>query len=498
MNIIALVLTLLASTPAFAVETAGTPKRTYTVVHQLVDAEGAAVRGHLIEFHGRLYGLAGEAGPNGLESCYSNANWDTDAHNKRCPGSLFSMAVDGSDFRVEYPFSPLDDNFRNDGGYHPYGSLSVSPSGRLWGVTQGGGRSPGCSETTRGAGVVFSYDPIRQDFRIEHQFCSKAGAADGKAPMGEVAFFGDTAFGTAKGNADSQVLWWISATGFANLPASTQYGWSDLGGLTATPAALVGMTNKGDVNGLGAYFTLDPATKRVTRVWPFPAVNVASPINNQDTPAIQVPTRSTRGSIMAAKQLGGANNTGMIVDLGRQKVLKSFDGVNLTAKPRFSNNTGAMPNGHLAEGPDRLLYGTTMYGGVNATGVIYRIARDGVGFEVLHHFEPTDSTDPSQSHNRSYGGLQLASNGNFYGATWHGKALFEFTPPPALPDVRGDTVENASRVLAAAGLTVGQITTTDAVCKGIVFSQNPSPGPAVKAGVAINLMVGRLMLPACL
>lgn len=112
--------------------------------HQLDDSQGAAVRGHLVEFNGRLYGLAGEAGPNrwipfddlgNPQSCYATAFWRTDFHEMGCPGSLFSFALDGSDFRVEYAFSPLDPTERNDDGYHPYGSLSLSPSGRLWGVT---------------------------------------------------------------------------------------------------------------------------------------------------------------------------------------------------------------------------------------------------------------------------------------------------------------------------------------------------------------------------
>jgi hypothetical protein len=71
-------------------------------------------------------------------------------------------------------------------------------------------------------------------------------------------------------------------------------------------------------------------------------------------------------------------------------------------------------------------------------------------------------------------------------------------PGVAVPDVRGDTLALAGQALAAAGLTVGQVTSViDRTCNniGTVISQNPGPGSQVQAGTAVNLSIGRLPPP---
>jgi hypothetical protein len=47
----------------------------FRILHTLIPAEGFAVRGALTELNGRLYGLAGECGPNGAAGCSSSASW---------------------------------------------------------------------------------------------------------------------------------------------------------------------------------------------------------------------------------------------------------------------------------------------------------------------------------------------------------------------------------------------------------------------------------------
>jgi len=412
-----------APTPTVSRHIAALAAPGFAFVHQFTDAEGAAPRGHLVELGGRLYGLAGEGGPNAVAACQSTASWDLDAHARQCPGSLFSVALGGDDFRVDHAFSQLDSALRNDDGYHPYGSPAIGPDGRLWGVTQAGGHSPGCVATAAGSGVLWVFDPRSSTFSVEHQFCSVAGAADGKSPMGQVAFFGGEVFGTAKGAiaaGDSQIVWRWSAGAFAYTPSLTSYGWSDYGGLAATSSALVGMTNAGGANGRGAYFSVDPSTLAVTKLWDFPSFTPSA--YGRDNPAIQVPIVISNGAIVAAREFGGAAGTGIVVDLSAQRVLQELDEVPFTATPRFANTTGGMANGTLAEGSDGLLYGATMYGGSAGVGVIYRIARDGSLFEVVHNFE---AGGPS----RPYGGLTLASDGAFYGLAYSGKAIFRFVPP---------------------------------------------------------------------
>ena len=56
------------------------------------------------------------------------------------------------------------------------------------------------------------------------------------------------------------------------------------------------------------------------------------------------------------------------------------------------NDEGANPETELIEvGPDGFLYGITRAGGTNGTGVIFKIAKDGSGFKVIHTFEKITS-----------------------------------------------------------------------------------------------------------
>jgi len=99
---------------------------------------------------------------------------------------------------------------------------------------------------------------------------------------------------------------------------------------------------------------------------------------------------------------------------------------NFTLLHTFAPGTNkTYPNGnvpgHLTEGPDGKIYGTTLFGGVGAcngycgSGVLYRVNTDGSGFQVLHRF-------CSQSNCTDGGGGTLVANpdGNLYGASFTG------------------------------------------------------------------------------
>jgi uncharacterized repeat protein (TIGR03803 family) len=86
-------------------------------------------------------------------------------------------------------------------------------------------------------------------------------------------------------------------------------------------------------------------------------------------------------------------------------VLKTFAGT-----PEGQN-----PRAGLLEGSDGMLYGTTSKGGSNFYGSVFRIHKDGTGFETLHSFSVAagDGITP-------YGGLIEASDGSLYGTTYQG------------------------------------------------------------------------------
>lgn len=99
---------------------------------------------------------------------------------------------------------------------------------------------------------------------------------------------------------------------------------------------------------------------------------------------------------------------------GAATVFRIAPGGLLTTVARFigglDNLAGASPLGDLVEGPDGKLYGVTQDGGDgNSHGTVFRFSTNGT-IENLHFFYGDDGLYPS-------GGLLLASDGNFYGAT---------------------------------------------------------------------------------
>jgi len=76
--------------------------------------------------------------------------------------------------------------------------------------------------------------------------------------------------------------------------------------------------------------------------------------------------------------------------------------------------TGTYPS-LIAEGPDGLLYGETAIGGASNEGTLFRLKKDGTGFQVIHSFcsnNCSDGYDPE--------GLVAGNDGNVYGTTFYG------------------------------------------------------------------------------
>jgi uncharacterized repeat protein (TIGR03803 family) len=121
---------------------------------------------------GRLYGTASSDGRKGC-------------------GLLYSLAADGSDFRIEHQFG------HNHSGCRPLSTLAADDEGRLFGTTQYGGRKGG-------VGVLFRFNTTSAVFDVLHVFHDDDIA--GSNPAGGVSFgpdgyfYGATSFGTVSGN----------------------------------------------------------------------------------------------------------------------------------------------------------------------------------------------------------------------------------------------------------------------------------------------------------
>jgi uncharacterized repeat protein (TIGR03803 family) len=83
-------------------------------------------------------------------------------------------------------------------------------------------------------------------------------------------------------------------------------------------------------------------------------------------------------------------------------------------KPQKYLVTGNDPN-LIVEGPDGMLYGETGIGGASNEGTLFRLKKDGTGFQVIHSFCSNncfDGYDPE--------GLVAGNDGNVYGTTFYG------------------------------------------------------------------------------
>jgi uncharacterized repeat protein (TIGR03803 family) len=113
------------------------------------------------------------------------------------------------------------------------------------------------------------------------------------------------------------------------------------------------------------------------------------------------------GHLYGTSFIGGAEGAGTIfrVTLAGQFTLLRSMGATAT--------DASLPYTGLVQGPDGMLYGTTLYGGNNNKGTIYRIGLDGTSFSIVHHFNESDGENPE-------GALIVGQNGELYGTTMMG------------------------------------------------------------------------------
>ena len=120
------------------------------------------------------------------------------------------------------------------------------------------------------------------------------------------------------------------------------------------------------------------------------------------------------GFLYGVTNRGGPNGTGVVFKISTDgatfQVVHSFAATDKDANgasiansdgaPQFINADGLYPQARLLQASNGDLYGVTLAGGANGTGVIFALAPDGANFRVLHHFDVspptiTDTADPN-------------------------------------------------------------------------------------------------------
>ena len=125
------------------------------------------------------------------------------------------------------------------------------------------------------------------------------------------------------------------------------------------------------------------------------------------------------GNFYGTTVAGGTNDYGTVFKItpaGVETVLYTFTG----------GNDGGNPAAALIQGPDGNFYGTTENGGTSAEGTVFRITPAGVETVLYTFTGANDGANPAA-------GLILGTDGNFYGTTQYGGpsndgTAFEVTP----------------------------------------------------------------------
>ena len=213
---------------------------------------------------------------------------------------------------------------------------------------------------------------------------------------------------------------------------------SPAGGLVRASDGLLYGTTKfgqaGQVDGAGSIFKIAEAGTGFQIIHRFAPVTASNqdlnPINvNGAYPEAEL-VEGADGYLYGVARAGGPNGTGTIFKISRDgtdfKLLHSFAAVTSSSTSGLTVTVdGAAPAGPLAAGTDGYFYGTTAQGGANGRGVVFRIAFDGTGFQVLHEFSATTADTTTGLLENADGATPLAGlldggDGYFYGMASQG------------------------------------------------------------------------------
>jgi uncharacterized repeat protein (TIGR03803 family) len=163
-----------------------------------------------------------------------------------------------------------------------------------------------------------------------------------------------------------------------------------------------GTTTSGGASGEGTVYKISPRGS-LTTLYSFCSQSRCS---DGGYPAAGV-IQGSDGDFYGTTLLGGANNDGTVFKItpnGTLSTLHSFD-----------YTDGYKPIAGLVQASDGNFYGTTPFGGFDSNGTIYRITPDG-GFTLLYEFCTGDCADGYYP----VGRLVQAPSGRFYGVNENG------------------------------------------------------------------------------
>ncbi len=327
-----------------------------------------------------------------------------------------------------------------DGANPDYVTLFQGRDGNLYGTTAGGGALHDC---TLGCGTVFKISTAGK-LTVAHDFCPTPNCTDGEFPeAGMIQALDGNFYGTTYGNAPSPgegLVFKMTPAGtlttlhtFCALISSCPDGaWPTARLVQGRDGNFYGTTSSGGTgfeNSGGTVFKLT-STGTLTTLYSF--CSETNCTDGYDPWAGLV--QASNGDFYGITYQGGTSQTcyggcGTIFRITRAGTLTTV--YNFCSEANCADGTN--PIAGLIQARDGNLYGTTLQGGANGSGTIFKMSPSG-SFSVFYTFCSesycTDGGTP-------YAPLLQASNGNFYGTTNFGGAtgqgvIFEITPAAKL------------------------------------------------------------------
>ena len=322
-------------------------------------------------------------------------------------GWLYGMTSVGgtNNDGIVFGFNPVtsDDTtvitFNMNNGWNAQGNVIQASNGLLYGITMLGGPS--------GQGVLFSYNITTGLYSLLVNFTGFGNHNNtGSQPFGNLiqasngAIYGMTSEG---GQFDHGVLFNYRAGDITDSTLHSFGGGSNAGNFAFVAPFVYGITQYGGSNDLGMMFRYNPKSGQDTTLINFNGSNGALPqINNSVMMA-------SDGNLYGTTAEGGTNNEGILFRYTpatfKDTVLLNFN----------SPVSGASPYGNVMQASNGMLYGSTISGGSNSLGVVYR-------YNPLTYQDTIIYNANAAKGSLVYGNLVQAGNGKLYGTTAAGGA----------------------------------------------------------------------------
>lgn len=296
-------------------------------------------------------------------------------------------------------------------GAQPLAELMSDGSGFLWGTTSGGGSS--------GSGTIFKLDPASGALTTVVEFTKDGATNKGSRPYarlvsdGNGSLWGTTWYGglrdagtVFKLNTASDVL--TTMVEFTGNQTSSNGSAPNAGLLDDGNGSFVGTTMLGGIVNSGTVYQVSKTTGAVTTLISFGARPYQPNCGLMD---------AGDGLLWGTTVHGGAADYGTIYKMnaatGARTELLSFSG-------NGTSNTGRSPMGKLIADGAGFVWGTTVGGGVNDNGTVFKVnVLSGVLTTVVM-FSNNGATNKGAS---PYEGLVNDGLGSVWGTTWGGGAL---------------------------------------------------------------------------